>query len=135
MTTTTNAAVIATRIAGTGVRAALNVRRAVRHHTMLLETRIKANANLPASGPPGPRNITGDYVASWTHRIVDDGTQVSGVVGTNKPQGQRLERGFTGADRLGRVYNQPPYPHVQPALTATEPELIAALRGVVKDAL
>lgn len=132
MTTTTNAATVAARIGALSVTGALGVRRVMRHHTMLLETRIKANANLPAGGPPGPRNITGDYVRSWTHRIVDNGRQVSGTVGTNKPQARRLEHGFTGADRLGRVYNQPPYPHVLPAMQATEPQMIAALRDVVR---
>lgn len=101
--------------------------RVTRHHAMLLETRVKANASLPRSGPPGPRLITGDYVRSWTttRRPGPGGGQAS-VVGTNKPQARRLEFGFIGADSLGRVYNQPPYPHLGPAVDATKP-------GYVKD--
>lgn len=93
-----------------------NVRRAVETHGLLLETRIKAKASRPASGPPGPRAITGDYRASWNSRLVMQTPDVSTIrVGTNKPQARRLELGFAGRDALGRVYNQPPYPHVRPA--------------------
>lgn len=46
---------------------------------------------------------------------------VTAIVGTNAPQGRRLEFGFVGADALGRVYNQPPFPHVGPAVEEQAP--------------
>ena len=35
-------------------------------------------------------------------------------VGDDMPQTRRLEVGFVGADKLGRVYNQAPRPHWRP---------------------
>ncbi|MGW6238371.1 HK97 gp10 family phage protein [Streptomyces sp. NPDC055094] len=101
----------------------------VQHYAMLLETRIKANA----SGRPGPNAPTGDYRRSWTHEFRTNGLTVEAVVGTNKPQGRRLEYGFVGADSLGRVYNQPPYPHVGPAVEQIRPAFLAAVGAAVGD--
>jgi len=94
----------------------------VKHYGMLLRTRVMA----AASGRPGPRAITGDYRRSWTmeYRSVAGGG--TAIVGTSSPQGRRLEFGFHGADSLGRVYNQPPYPHARPAFDKTAPEFEAA---------
>lgn len=82
-----------------------------------LRRRIQARA----SGRPGPRVVTGNYRRSWSAESysVPDGAAVS--VGTNAPQGRRLEYGFNGVDSLGRKYNQPPYPHVGPAADGFEP--------------
>lgn len=86
-----------------------------------------------ASGRPGPRAITGAYRRSWTKQMAGKTTC---IVGTNAPQARRLEYGFHGADRIGRVYNQPPYPHVEPALAKFGPLFVAGiedvLAGVVK---
>jgi hypothetical protein len=100
----------------------------VRHYAMLLETQIKANA----SGRPGPNAPTGDYRRSWTYEVhvAEDG--VTAIVGTNKPQALRLEYGFVGADILGRVYDQPPYAHVGPAVATIGPLFVAAM-GTVAD--
>lgn len=97
----------------------------VKHWGMLLNTRIKAKA----SGRPGPNAPTGDYRRSWTHQFSERGGVATSVNGTNAPQGRRLEFGFTGADSLGRVYDQPPYPHVGPARDEIEPELVAAINA------
>jgi hypothetical protein len=70
-----------------------------------------------ASGRPGPRVITGAYRASW--RIERPGPS-SRIVSTDHPAARRLERGFVGTDSLGRVYHQPPFPHVWPAADAVE---------------
>lgn len=86
----------------------------VSHHAMLLLTQIQSHA----SGRPGPNAPTGDYRRSWT--IEWEGTTAANV-GTNKLQGRRLENGFVGADSLGRVYNQPPFPHVEPSVSIIEP--------------
>lgn len=86
---------------------------AILHHfAPLLESYIKANA----SGRPGPRTITGDYRRSWNTQYGKVEGDRRAVVGTNAPQGRRLEYGFVGTDSLGRHYNQPPFPHVQPAI-------------------
>lgn len=37
-------------------------------------------------------------------------------IGTDEPQGYRLEFGFVGTDSKGRVYHQRPRPHFGPAL-------------------
>ncbi|MFE5089459.1 HK97 gp10 family phage protein [Streptomyces sp. NPDC056638] len=99
------------------------------HYAMLLETRIKALA----SGRPGPNAPTGDYRRSWTHEMSSDGVTVTATVGTNKPQGRRLEFGFVGADSLGRIYNQPPYPHVGPAVEEISPQFLAALGQAISE--
>lgn len=96
---------------------------AVDQASAMLLTQIKANA----SGRPGPNVDTGDYRRSWTRRKVPGGFSV----GTNRPQARRLEYGFYGADSLGRVYAQPPYPHVGPAADLIEPAFTRAMEEVV----
>lgn len=84
----------------------------VKHTGSLGNARIKGGA----SGRPGPDVITGAYRNSWmdvTERI-PYGAMCT--IGTNAPQGRRLEFGFSGTDSLGRTYNQPPFPHVGPAV-------------------
>jgi hypothetical protein len=106
--------------------------RSTRHHAQLLLTRIQANA----SGRPGPNAPTGDYRRSWTLVFSPAGSVAGGpvaLVGTNKPQGRRLEFGFVGADALGRYYNQPPYPHVRPAVDEVEPRFVADVERIVDE--
>jgi hypothetical protein len=96
--------------------------------------RIKQNA----SGRPGPmvRNSeVPNYRDSW--KAVTSGIPYGAecVIGTRKPQGRRLEFGFVGPDALGRVYNQPPFPHVQPALGLIEDTLREQMRAVVDEVL
>lgn len=123
----TNAAQIAADLEAVGVRAGVQAAAAVRHYAMLLETRIKARA----SGRPGPNVITGDYRRSWNTTLqLTVGGVASATVGTDRPQARRLEYGFVGADRIGRVYDQPPFPHMGPAVQQTEPEFIAAMSGI-----
>ncbi|MCZ4098299.1 HK97 gp10 family phage protein [Streptomyces sp. H39-C1] len=124
-----NAAVIAARLDARAAAALPTVAGIVQHHVMLLETAIKANA----SGRPGPNAPTGDYRSSWTHEVSMTGTSVTGVVGTNKPQARRLEFGFVGPDALGRIYNQPPYPHVGPAVERIRPLFLGALGRAVSE--
>ncbi|GAA0695072.1 hypothetical protein GCM10010193_57240 [Kitasatospora atroaurantiaca] len=100
----------------------------VRHHAMLLETAIKANA----SGRPGPNAPTGDYRRSWTNDVRVTAAGVEAVVGTNKPQARRLEYGFVGPDILGRIYHQPPYPHVGPAVERITSLFVAAMGQIAE---
>lgn len=97
------------------------------HEGMLLLMRIQANA----SGSPGPNIITGRYRSSW--RIVADrvpgGARIT--IGTEAPQGRRLEFGFVGTDSLGRSFNQAPRPHVGPAVQETEQRLPEAIKRTI----
>lgn len=108
------------------------VQRGVRHTGELGAARIKGNA----SGRPGPNVITGDYRNSWRPtptRRLPYGAQCT--IATGKPQGRRLEFGFVGPDSLGRVYNQPPFPHVQPALPFIQATLLASMRIALSEVL
>lgn len=88
----------------------------VRRYGELLKTKIQGHA----SGRPGPNAPTGDYRRSWTAEPGRVNGDPASIVGTNKPQGRRLEYGFMGTDALGRHYSQPPYPHVRPAMLEIE---------------
>lgn len=93
---------------------------------------VRAMIQFNASGRPGPNIITGDYYDSWrteTFSVPDGG---GAIVGTDRPQGRRLELGFWDmTDSLGRHFFQPPYPHVQPAVN----DLTDRYEEAFKDAL
>ncbi|HOR32908.1 MAG TPA: HK97 gp10 family phage protein [Syntrophales bacterium] len=55
------------------------------------------------------------------------------IVGNDQPQGPRLELGFVGADKLGRIYNQAPRPHLRPALDENRGAAVEEFRGAVAD--
>lgn len=64
---------------------------------------------------PGPHIITGRLYNSL--RVRTDGRRVLVYPsGTTAPYARRIELGFVGADSLGRVYNQPPYPYFAPGV-------------------
>lgn len=71
-----------------------------------------------ASGRPGPRRVTGDYQRSMS---VEQPGPFARSIGTNAVQARRLEYGFVGADSLGRVFDQPAYPHWGPMAEWLEP--------------
>lgn len=107
------------------------IARGVEHTGTLGQAKIRGNA----SGRPGPNVITGAYRTSWrpeTHRIPYGAIC---TLGTDAPQGRRLEFGFNGTDSLGRTYNQPPFPHVQPALPFIEATLMATMRLALTEVL
>jgi len=98
--------------------------RGVMRAGLWMEGQIKTNA----SGRPGPNAPTGNYRRTWTTNRVGRGPTVAAAsVGTNAPQGRRLEYGFVGVDSLGRRYNQRPYPHVEPAMGPGEQRLLDEL--------
>lgn len=104
---------------------------AVAHTAMVGIGHIRANA----SGRPGPNVITGRYRSSWEPegRRIPYGAECT--IGTREPQGRRLEFGFYGPDSLGRVYAQPPFPHVGPAIPVMEQTLKDQMRHAVQEAL
>ena len=55
------------------------------------------------------------------------------VVGTDAPQARRLEYGFVGPDKLGRVYNQAPRPHIRPALDENRGAAVNEFRAAIGD--
>lgn len=112
-----NAFSVADVIDGIGARAQRRAPAVVAHHTMLMETRAKANA----SGRPGPNVVTGDYRDRISSRVEAGAARIVGSVGTDAPQGRRLELGFSDVDSLGREVDQPPFPHFDPALDQTTP--------------
>jgi hypothetical protein len=118
-------------LTGVGLSAAPKIGVVTRHYGMLLQTKVKAYASKPRTGPPGPRIQTGDYVRSISLNVNRTPDGVEAAVGTNKPQGRRLEFGFVGVDAIGRHYNQPPYPHFRPALLEVQPAFLAAIAAVV----
>lgn len=99
----------------------------VRRFGLILQQRIVSKAQ----GRPGPRRRTGDYIRSWNSITSSGVGGAKADVGTNAPQGRRLEFGFTGADALGRHYRQPPYPHVRPAMDEVEEPFFAAIDAIV----
>lgn len=116
------------------------VDKVVRHHGQLLRTRIMRNAStgfhapgephIPGTGP-GPNVATGDYLRTWTMEIQLGSFSTVARVGTNAVQARRLEFGFVGMDALGRVYSQPPFPHVGPAIDYVLPRFERALAAMV----
>ncbi|MGD3109493.1 HK97 gp10 family phage protein [Streptomyces sp. YGL11-2] len=104
---------------------------AMRHSAKALVVEVQRNA----SGRPGPRVVTGRYRTSWQSEVHRAGPVVVAEVGTSAPQGRRLEFGFVGVDSLGRHYNQPPFPHLGPAVQGFGPRLVQDLGRAVVEAL
>lgn len=52
-------------------------------------------------------------------------------VGTDDPKAFRLEKGFHGADSLGRVYDQSGQPHVGPAVSLVGPRYMQAIDEIL----
>ena len=98
-------------------RVARDVGIAVVNGAEILKSQIQANA----SGRPGPNAPTGDYRRSW--QVQPIGGKLAAVVSTNRPQAMRLEFGFVGDDSLGRTYNQPAFPHIEPAILKMRPRI------------
>lgn len=84
-----------------------------------------------ASGRPGPRVITGNFRRSITGDTSAGAGIIRGQIGSNAPQAARLEFGFVGRDVLGRNYNQPPFPYLQPSV----PEVQAAVSQAISAAI
>lgn len=103
---------VAADIKNLSATAAANAHKITVKWTAALQRQVQLNA----SGRPGPNAPTGNYRRSIHRRTVKLTRSSYGEVGTNMPQGRRLEHGFTGQDSLGRSFDQPAYPHFGPAL-------------------
>lgn len=129
---TSNAVQVAREIAGVAAVTHTAVRAVVRSEGAAFQTMVKANA----SGRPGPRAQTGDYRRSIGMQVREGIAMVTAEVGTNAPQGRRLEFGFWGlADSLGRVFHQPAFPHFGPAADEMEHRFPTAVELTVGRAL
>lgn len=121
---------LADRLTHAADRVGPEVQRTVRRQADALRDRIRANA----SGPPGPNVITGRYRESWAIEEFPVPNGGGAEVGTRQPQGRRLEFGFYDmTDSLGRHYFQPPFPHVEPAVTELSSRYEQAFRATLDD--
>jgi HK97 gp10 family phage protein len=77
---------------------------------------------------------TGTYRRSFAMETVEKSSErCTVVVGTDAPQARRLEYGFVGPDKLGRVYNQAPRPHIRPALDENRGAAVDEFRAAIGD--
>ncbi len=117
---------VAADLAALAVATQGRVHRATIAWTAELQAAVQRNA----SGRPGPNVITGHYRRSINRRTEKRVDGSVGQVGTDAPQARRLEFGFSGTDSLGRVYDQPPFPHFGPALDEVGPKFEAAIAAI-----
>lgn len=125
MTAKADAFRIGAEIVANGAKSVAAAAAVTRHYGALVELQIRANA----SGRPGPRAPTGQYRASINAEYRISATDAVASIGTNAPQGRRLEFGFVGPDSLGRIYNQPPFPHFGPAIDKYADAYVDAVRN------
>ena len=77
---------------------------------------------------------SGTYRRGWhLETVVKTPERCTVIVGNDQPQGPRLEYGFVGADKLGRVYNQAARPHIRPALDENKDAVVGEFRAAVGD--
>ena len=77
---------------------------------------------------------TGTYRRGWHMETVEKTPErCTVIVGNDQPQGPRLEFGFVGADKLGRVYNQAARPHIRPALDENRGAAVDESRAAIGD--
>ncbi len=86
-----------------------------------------------ASGRPGPNIQSGNLYGSFQvdHTLGDVDGWGAATVYTDVIYARRLEFGFYGADSLGRVYNQPPYPFFGRAVEGSVGEFVAMIERAV----
>lgn len=127
-----NASLVARAFAALPVQTSAAVNAAVVAEGAALQSRVRARA----SGRPGPRAQTGDYRRSISRQTSRSVGRITVEVGTNAPQGRRLEFGFWGlSDSLGRLFHQPAYPHFGPAADGMEDTFPAAITAAVAQVL
>lgn len=75
---------------------------------------------------------TTDYDDSIRMRVAGRGRKTTVAVYSDAPQAHRLEYGFTGVDKAGRRYHQPPRPHMRPAFARYAPQFRQAVEDLLK---
>ena len=85
-----------------------------------------SNPSLP--GEP-PKKVSARLFQSIATDKRESVLEITGVVGTNVIYARRLELGFTGTDKLGRVIDQAPRPFLRPALAASRATIEKILKG------
>lgn len=118
---------IGAEFSATGATFGAKTAAATAHYGAILQTKIRGRA----SGRPGPRVITGNYRGSIEMRLISQGFITAAVIGTDAPQGRRLELGFSGTDSLGRNYDQSPFPHFGPAFDEVKDDYVDAIGGLL----
>jgi HK97 gp10 family phage protein len=83
---------------------------------------------------------TGTLRRDITVQIVESTpTSAIAAIGTSVPYGPRIEFGFNGRDKLGRLYSQPAQPYLRPAFDQEREnaylEIQDALRDAINDAI
>lgn len=88
-------------------------------------------------GRPGPQRRSGALMASVAVRNVrSEGPGAwSSETAPATPYARRIELGFHGADRLGRIYSNDPLPYLQPGLDDSTAALAALHRAAFRAAL
>jgi hypothetical protein len=109
---TSNAGKVAEDLAFSSPALEAEIIRVTRNAGQRLLTAVRSHA----SGGQGPEIQSGEYRGSWRMEFRSNAKGYAvATVGTDSPQGYRLEMGFQGTDSLGRVFDQQPNPHVEPA--------------------
>jgi HK97 gp10 family phage protein len=86
-----------------------------------------------------PKDTTTLARSIHTETIKANNTYAEVVTGTDVEYAARQEFGFSGADALGRVYNQAAHPYMRPAYDTKRGEALsetqAALRDIIMSAV
>lgn len=106
---------------------------------IMLEGYVKGSmtvSNLKGTNPsqPGqaPHVGTSTLRNNITHTVGRDGKDIVALYGVAKgpasDYAMRLELGFTGTDKRGRVYDQAPRPYLKPALKKNKRTIIQIIK-------
>ena len=83
--------------------------------TGTLERSIHIGGHVSESAPGfTPHDVAGDYSDIGGEKIESNAASI--LIGTNLVYAKRLEFGFNGPDKLGRIYHQPAQPYLRPAV-------------------
>jgi len=84
-----------------------------------------------------PSDVAGEYSDIGGNKTTETSAEI--LVGTNLDYARRIEFGFSGADSLGRVFNQPAQPYLRPAVDSEKEnvnnEVGAALKVLINKAI
>lgn len=93
----------------------------VRDQVKVLVNRGNPTGKDPSAPGEPPKKVSGRFFKSVTSRVIVKENEVVGVVATDVPYQPRLELGFFGTDKRGRVYRQAARPSFRPAMVMTRP--------------